>query len=290
MARDGEDAAFWQMTSRPALADACRRVRRNRSGAGGDGETPEAFAADLAESIGRLSRELREGSYRPGPLTRYPIAKPDGRARWLAVPSFRDRVAQSAAAGVLSAVAEPHFSPASFAYRPGRSVEHAAGMVTTWRLRGFVHVVDGDIADFFDSVRHDVVIDRLRAIAGYRTRRLVGLWLRGFGARRSVFTRRGLAQGSPLSPLLANLVLDPIDHLMDGRRVKFVRYADDFLLMARTPDAAEAARARLEHELAAIGLALHAGKTRLARLDDGVDFLGLRFQDAGIVRAGKAPV
>lgn len=279
MSVNGADPAdlFARMTAPEALREGFARIRRNRSGPGGDGETPEAFARDLDGNIARLCAELRDGRYRPGPLTRYPIPKPDGRKRWLAVPSLRDRIAQGAAAEVLGAHLDGGFSDASFAYRPGRSVEHAAGRVTTWRLKGFVHVVDGDIADFFDSVPHRVVIDRLRRRVPFAVRRLVGLWLASFGQRRWFRARRGLAQGSPLSPVLANLVLDPIDHALESRRVKLVRYADDFLLMARTAEAAAAARARMEAELKAIGLSLHAGKTRLARLDDGIAFLGLTF-------------
>jgi len=280
---------FDRLSAPEELLAGFRRLRRNRSGAGGDGETPEAFAADLDRNLLRLSGELRSGAYRPGPLSRRPIPKADGRTRWLAVPSVRDRVAQGAAAAVLGEAFDGRLAEGSFAYRPGRSVEHAAGLVTAFRLQGFVHVLDGDIADFFDGVPHAAVIACLRPHVDIRVRRLVGLWLAGFGRRRWIRAARGLAQGSPISPLLANLVLDPVDRALSGGRVRFVRYADDFLLMARSRPAAEAAGRRLVAELAALGLSLNPAKTRLTTFADGVDFLGLHFRGETVERRRAAP-
>lgn len=274
-----ECTVFASMTRPEALAEAFLRVKRNRGGAGGDGQTSAVFEADLKRNLAELRRTLLDQSYRPGPLRRYPVEKPTGGVRWISVPCVRCRVAQTAAATALSAAIDPFLSPASFAFRPGLSVESAAGAITTLRLQGFVHVAEGDIASFFDSVPHAVAIDMLRRFARYPFLRLVGLWLQGFSRNG-----RGLPQGSPLSPALANLVLDPIDKAITSRRVRLVRYADDFVLMARSPEAATFALARMETLLAGIGLALKAEKTRLARIDEGIRFLGLSFEGDGVMR------
>ena len=270
---------FDAMTRTDALEAAFARVKRNRGGPGGDGQSATGFGERLEANLAQLRGELAAHSYRPGPLRRYPIDKPSGGVRRLGVPAIRDRIAQTAAAWALSAVIDPHLSPAACAYRPGRSVETAAGLVTTLRLQGYGHVAEGDIADFFDSVPHAAVIAALRPYAGYPFLRLAGLWLQGFSR-----SGKGLAQGSPLSPVLANLVLDPVDKAVETRRTRLVRYADDFLLMARSPEAAATALVRMEALLAAQGFTLKAGKTRLARLDDGVQFLGLTFDGAKVTR------
>jgi CRISPR-associated protein Cas1 len=272
---------FVRIAAEPALLAGWRRVRRNRGGPGGDGQTPWQFAQRLEANVCRLARELAGGCYRPGPLRVSAITKPDGTTRTLAVPSVRDRVAQSSAALALAPIIDAGMSPASFAYRPGLSIEQAAALVTVYRLRGFRWVVDGDIAEFFASILHAPLLDLLEQIVGCRrTRALVALWLDGFSR-----TGRGLPQGSPLSPLLSNLVLSPVDRLIDGKRVRLVRYADDFLLMTRTREEAEAAAERIAHLIAPLGLALNRDKTRIAHLDEGIRFLGFCFERDRLARA-----
>lgn len=195
---------------------------------------------------------------------------------------MRDRVAQAATAHVFDEVFDSAMAPSSFAYRRGLSVEHAAGLVTVYRLRGFLHVVDGDIADFFDNVPHKAILQALTRAGCAKTRRLVALWLSGFGPKG-----RGLAQGSPLSPLLANLVLSPIDRAIETKKVRLVRYADDFLLMARQRAEAEKAAARMAELLHQLGLSLNSEKTRIATLTEGVQFLGLQFKGASVVREAE---
>lgn len=263
------------------LRDGWRRVRRNGGGAGGDGQEPRQFARDLERNIARLARELNDGSYRPGPLRVSRIAKPNGSTRILSVPSIRDRVVQSAAVIVLAPLLEAGMSPASFAYRPRLSVEQAAALVTVYRLRGFRWVVDGDIADFFPSILHAPLLALLAAaIDCRRTIDLVALWLAGFSR-----AGRGLPQGSPLSPLLSNLALSPVDRAIDGKRVKLVRYADDFLLMSRKREEAEAAAERIAALIRPLGLELNRAKTRIAHLDEGIRFLGYWFQSDRLGRA-----
>jgi CRISPR-associated protein Cas1 len=273
---------FAQIAAEATLRAGWRRVRRNGGGSGGDGETPWHFARRLERNIARLSRELTTGSYRPGPLRASMVVKSDGSMRPLAVPPVRDRVAQTAAVLVLAPRLDAGMSPASFAYRAGLSVERAAALVTFYRLRGFVWLVDGDIAEFFGSILHAPLIALLsQAIACRRTCDLVRSWLRAFSP-----VGRGLPQGAPLSPLLSNLALSAVDRQIENNAVRLVRYADDFLLMTRSREQAEAAVARMAELIRPLGLSLNRAKTRVAHLDEGVRFLGYRFERDRLARAG----
>jgi CRISPR-associated protein Cas1 len=214
-------------------------------------------AQGLDRNIARLSRELMDGSYRLGPLRLSAIDKPGGGCRKLAVPPIRDRVAQSTALRVLAPLLDAAMSRASFAYRAG--LEQAAALVMLYRLRGFSWVVDGDIADFFPSILHAPLLTLLAGeVDCRRTRALVAAWLKTFSREG-----RGLAQGSPLSPLLSNLALSPVDQAIDGKRVRLVRDADDFLLMTRTRPKAEAAAERIQALIRPLGLTLNRAKTRV---------------------------
>jgi CRISP-associated protein Cas1 len=273
---------FARLIDEATLAAGWRRVRRNRGGPGGDGQEPRHFARQLDRNIGRLSRELAEGSYRPGPLRVSRIPKADGGMRLLAVPSVRDRVAQTAAVIALAPVLEARMSAASFAFRAGLSVEQAAALVTFYRLRGLKWAVDGDIVDFFPSLLHAPLLALLAHAVGCRRMcALAALWLSGFSR-----AGRGLPQGSPLSPLLSNLALSPVDRLIDCKRVRLVRYADDFLLMTRTREQAEAAAVHMAALIRPLGLTLNREKTRIAHLDEGIRFLGYRFERDRLARAG----
>jgi len=271
---------FARIVNEQALLAGWRRVKRNRGGAGGDGQEPRHFARDLKRNIARLARDLAGGSYRPGPLRSWPIAKRDGGVRMLAVPTIRDRVAQTSTAMALAPMLDQLMSPASFAYRAGLSVEQAVALITMYRLRGFRWVVDGDIADFFSSIRHEPLLALLAQMVPCRpTCALIAQWLVGFSPNG-----RGLAQGSPLSPLLSNLAVSPVDRLIEGKRVRLVRYADDFLLLTRTRAEAEAAAATMSAMIRPLGLTLNPRKTRIAHLDEGIRFLGYTFMRDSLTR------
>lgn len=276
------------MVSPSALRHAWRRVRRNaRAAARSDRQDQDgvaAFAADSEQAIATLSRCLLDGRYRPGRLRRAVLAKPDGGRRVLAIPTVADRVVQTAAAVALDRLIDPTLSDASFAYRRGRSVAHAIGRVTTYRLWGCGWVVDGDIRRYFDTIPHGPL---LRALAGRvdcpAVRGLVAGWLAGFRrARVGKWGAYGVAQGAPISPLLANLYLDPVDRAIDRKTSRLVRYADDFVVLCRDQAAAQACRARLETVLATHGLALHPDETAVTTFDKGFEFLGHRFQGAAV--------
>ncbi|RME96635.1 MAG: CRISPR-associated endonuclease Cas1, partial [Alphaproteobacteria bacterium] len=266
---------FQKILSPDTLRRAFLKVLRNGGMAGGDGESGEAFAGALEANLARLAFEIEHGLYRPGPLRRFPIEKPGGGERWLAVPCVADRVVQTAAAEVLSAFLEPQFEDSSYGYRPGRSVRQAIDRVAFLRRQGYHWVVDGDIRAFFDRVPHDLLLRKLTEITGDPDlSALVGLWLESFSE-----TGVGLAQGSPVSPVLANLHLDALDEAFDERRtsLRLVRYADDFLLLARSREGAEKALAQVARELARAGLELNPEKTRIVRFEEALRFLGALF-------------
>lgn len=257
------------------------RVRQNRGAPGGDGETIELFAADAMARIVRLQRELACGVYMPGPVRGVQVPKKSGGMRQLAIPCVVDRVAQTAAAMLLQPVLEPEFEEESCGYRPGRSVAMAVRRVAALYRAGYRWVVDGDIDDFFDEVDHRRLLEDLaRHVDDPRLLDLVRLWLSSFSD-----DGRGLPQGSPLSPLLANLYLDRVDEEIRSEGVRLVRYADDFLPLCRSRRRAEAALARIAALLAKRGLALDPEKTRIVDFERGFRFLGRLFVRSLVLEA-----
>ncbi|WP_089269939.1 reverse transcriptase domain-containing protein [Puniceibacterium sediminis] len=264
-------------TSDAALSVAWQRVRRNLMRRARDGSGVVRLEMDPPSQVQALQQDLRLGLYRPGKLQRIPKHKNDGGVRWLCIPTQRDRVAQGALSDALDRRLDGLMSPASFAYRAGLSVEAAAGRVTMLRLQGWDWAVHLDIETFFDRVPHQGLIDALRDHTDFQTRSVLGRWLSGFGR-----WRRGLAQGSPISPVLANWYLSPFDHEMNRGQTRVVRYADDILLLTRSRTQAEAMRARAESALRGLRLKPNAAKTRIASFDEGIAFLGLWFTGSGV--------
>ena len=277
-------AEITSWASVPALSKAWHRVRRNRGMAGADGVSVAGFAGLGAPALAQLSADLTTGTYRPVRLWRVRKVKPCGGHRVLAVPAVRDRIAQAACAAALSTAIEPLMSRASFAYRPGLSVEAAAGRVAMLRLQGWTWAVHLDIQACFDSVPHKPLVRALRPAVCAQTLSVIGRWLCQVSWRGP-----GIAQGSPLSPVLLNWYLTPFDHAMNRGQVRLVRYADDMLLLARGADTLARATQRAGHALADLGLVMNPDKTRMAWLDDGQTFLGLRFDATGIRRVSAGP-
>ena len=277
---------FRAATSVPALTEAWIRTQRNGGGPGGDGESLTDFARNAEFRLARLSHELQADLYRPGPLRRVSVPKKSGGGmRVLSIPCVVDRIAQRAAAAVLSAALEPQFEDASFAYRPGRSVQQAVARVDLLRRQGYTWVVDADIRAFFDNVPH-APLRRKLAQAGVDTRLadLIGLWLDGFGPGGV-----GLAQGAPVSPVLANLHLDALDESFGPKGpVRIVRFADDFVLLTRCRPGAEGALARARDVLAEAGLELNLQKSRIVPYDQALRFLGHLFVRGTVLDSDEA--
>ena len=259
-----------RITDPTVLRLAWQRVRANHGAAGGDTVTAAAFARRLDQELSGLARAIAAGHYRPGPLRRVSIPKPDGGERVLAIPCVRDRVAQSAVLLVLQPALERRQSQASFGYRPARGVAEALDAVRRAHAAGLVWTLEADIVHYFDSVPHHRLLAELSIwIEAEDVLRLLAQWLTGFSP-----AGLGIAQGSPISPLLANLYLHPLDRLLVAAGHRPVRYADDFVVLSPAARAAEQAWRIAEGVLAERGLALKAAKTRIVAPGTPFRFLG----------------
>ena len=266
------------------LASAWRKVRANGGAAGVDEVSIERFAARSEEYLAELATALRTGSYRPQPVKRVDIPKGDGRFRPLGIPAVKDRIAQTAVKLVIEPIFETAFQPTSHGFRPGRGGHDALREVDRLIEAGHAFVVDADLADCFDSIPHEPLLARVEErISDGCVLALIGGWLgqdilRGLERWTPV---AGTPQGAVISPLLANIYLDPLDALMAAHGYAMVRYADDFVVLCTSRASAEAALALIRSWTASAGLSLHAAKTHVGdcrQPGQGFEFLGYRFE------------
>lgn len=256
------------------------QVEKNRGAAGSDGMTIAHAQSRLRPFLRGLRRELREKRYRPRPVRRCTIPKPDGGERALGIPCVRDRIVQTAVAKVLEPIFEAKFSERSHGFRPGRGCQTALEQVDRAVQAGYEWVVDADIERFFDTVDHQKLMQAVNEeIADGSVLRLIETFLQAgvLDGSTRIEVEEGTPQGGPLSPLLANLYLHPLDRALEAHGCEFVRYADDFVVLARTQAEAEAALRLIRQVLTELGLRLNESKTRVVHLDDGFDFLGFRY-------------
>jgi len=269
-----------QFTEDAVLNEAWHRVQRGGRTPGVDGVTAESFRRNAPVRLARLREEIRTGRYQPAPVLRVEIPKPDGSRRLLGMPTLTDRVAQTAAASVLSDRVALSFSSRSFAYRPFLGPRRAAFYLRSM-LPEAEWVVTADIAKFFDNVDHRILRAQLRnAGVDDRGAELIVRWLRAPVRRKDATFQplKGLPQGAPISPVLANLHLTGFDSVLEAGGFAHVRYADDFIVTAATRDDAERALRFVASYLSShLKLELKAGKTQLTRVVDGFTFVGYRF-------------
>ena len=261
------------------LRAAYEKVRAKRGAPGVDGVSVEEFGERLEENLLKLISELRARTYRPLPVKRVLIPKPDGGQRPLGVPAVRDRVLQQAVLAVLEPIFEADFSPHSHGFRPGRSCFSALRELYGQVRAGHLHIVDVDIEKFFDTIAHEPLIDAVaERVADGSVLRLIRLFLEALiqEGYRLVRPKAGTPQGGVVSPLLANIYLGQLDRALKAEGVAFVRYADDVRLLSRTPAGARKALKRTEEELSELGLRLNPKKSRVVSVHQGVDFLGYR--------------
>ena len=253
--------------------------------AGVDGQGCEVLERHLTQTIGELSRLLKAERYEPRSVKRVWIDKlGTNEKRPLGIPTVRDRVVQTALLYVLEPIFERDFAAHSYGFRPGRNAQQAISRVQALLEQGQTWVVDADLKGYFDSIPQDKLLEAVgKKIADGRILRLLEKYLRQ-GVLESGKdwqpTQQGTPQGAVISPLLANLYLDPLDHLMASRGREMIRYADDFILMCRSEAEAKEALAEVAAWVKQAGLVLHPSKTRIvdASQPGGFDFLGWHFE------------
>lgn len=269
-----------QVLAFATLRDAWERVRGNRGCAGGDGETLEQFEINLDTKLAALRNEVLKSTYEPRPLLSVIVESPGKKPRQLAVPAVRDRVLQTAAALVLTPLFEAEFEDCSFGYRRGRSVDQAVRRIMQYRDQGFRWVVDADIACFFAEIDQERLVREVaELVQDVRIIDLIRVWLGAPITDLVTIWRptKGIALGSPISPLLANLYLDHLDEALLGEDLRLVRFADDFLILCKHEEQAARALDLTEEVLGALRLRLNREKTRIVDFERGFRFLGVEF-------------
>jgi group II intron reverse transcriptase/maturase len=242
MAQHEGEGVWEDIFSRENLKVALRRVQRNGGGAGVDGMTTEELPGHLRAHWPSIRGKLERGEYRPSPVKRVEIPKAGGGKRQLGIPTVQDRLIQQAIHQVLSPLFEATFSDHSYGFRPGRSAHDAVKAARAHVEAGHKWVVDIDLEKFFDTVNHERLMARVRAVVkDKRVLRLVHAYLKAGVMVNGVVVERteGTPQGGPLSPLLSNVVLTELDRKLEERGHRFVRYADDCNIYVRSERAAK---------------------------------------------------
>ena len=289
----GDRLRMEQVVERMNALAALKRVKQNKGGPGVDGMTVEELSPYLVTHWEAIREQLLNGHYQPQPVRRHGIPKPGGGTRTLGIPTVLDRFIQQCLLQVLQPQFDPTFSEHSHGFRPGRSAHDAVRAAQKYIQSGLRWVADVDLAKFFDRVNHDVLMERLsRHLADGRVLGLIRRYLvAGVLAEGVVVERQeGTPQGGPLSPLLANVLLDEVDKALEKRGLRFARYADDLNVYAGSKRAADDAMATLKRLFARLRLQVNDAKSAVARAWER-KFLGYSFWVAPgrVIRPRVAP-
>jgi RNA-directed DNA polymerase len=266
------------------LLRAFEQVKAKGGAAGVDHQTIAMYEQRLEQHTEYLARTLKEGSYQPAAVRREWIPKPGSREkRPLGIPTVRDRVVEKALQDTLQPIFEREFAEQSYGFRPGRSCKDALRRVEQLLKQEHRWVVDADLKSYFDTIPHEQLLKLIEEkVADGRVLELIRKYLKqgALEEMRAWQPEAGTPQGAVISPLLSNIYLNPLDHLMEANGFEMVRYADDFVVLCRSEAEAQAALARVQQWTAEAGLTLHPEKTRIveATQPGGFDFLGYHFE------------
>lgn len=270
-----------RILSRENMIIAWNKVKANKGASGYDRMTIKEFPAYLKSHWIEIRSSLMEGRYSPSPVLRVEIPKPTGGLRPLGIPIVLDRTIQQAIYQVLSPMFEPVFSEYSYGFRPNRSAHQAVKQLQTYKMQGYKVAVDCDLSKFFDRVNHDILMSKVvKRVKDKRVLRLIGLYLRaGVIIDGKVYpTKEGVPQGGPLSPLLANIMLDDLDKELERRKHRFARYADDFTILVKSQRAGERVMQSISHFLEKeLKLIVNTTKSKVVLLEES-QFLGFIFK------------
>jgi len=259
------------------LCRAWEMVADNRGAPGPDGVRISRFRRHWREHLHRMKELVWAGRYRTGRLRRVVIPKKHGGRRVLKIPNVGDRVLQRAVLNVLEPLFEQVFLPCSFGYRPGRSLHNAVTAMLGYRDAGLVWVLDADIDDCFNHLNHARLRTALLDVVDdHRLMALIQQWLKAGRFSRNL--DRGVAQGMPISPLLANVYLHELDETLTASGLALVRYADDFVVLCATQKQEKRAYELVADTLARMHLRYEPTKTRITSFEEGFEFLGVAFQ------------
>ncbi|MDP2603602.1 MAG: group II intron reverse transcriptase/maturase [Deltaproteobacteria bacterium] len=266
------------------LKVAWQKVAANGGAAGVDGQSVKQFAARAEMYLKELSIALERGTYRPMPVRRVEIAKGGGKHRPLGIPVVKDRIVQTALKSVLEPIFEREFLGMSYGFRPGRGCKDALREVERWLKEGYTFVVDADLRSYFDTIPHARLMERVKEhVSDGRVVELIEAFLQQdiIKDMERWTPTGGTPQGAVISPLLANIYLHALDCQMKQKGYRMVRYADDFVVLCRNAEQAQAALAEVKAWVEANGLSLNAEKTHVGdcrQEGQGFEFLGYRFE------------
>lgn len=268
------------------MIESWKAVRRNRGVAGIDKVSIELYSLCTGTNLEKLMQELKTRNYQPKPLKRVFIPKGKGKLRPLGIPAVECRIAQEVIRRLISPIFEKLFHNDSYGFRPGRNCHQAISKVKEYLKEGYLHIVDADIKGFFDNIPHELIMAEVsNEIADGNFLQLVERFLKSGVMEEGQLkpTRKGTPQGGVISPLLANIVLNRLDHEFEKQGYKFVRYADDFVILCKSKEQAQEAldfaKSILEEQMK---LELSPEKTKICHLKDGFDFLGFHFSLNGL--------
>jgi RNA-directed DNA polymerase len=266
------------------LRAAWQKVKANGGAPGVDGQSVKRFAAQAERYLEELSRALKKGTYRPQPVRRVEIPKERGKIRRLGIPVVKDRIVQTALKFVLEPIFEREFLKLSYGFRPGLGCKDALGEVEKWLREGYTFVVDADLKSYFDTIPRAQLLERVKSkVSDGRVLELIEAYLQQDIVKEMErwTPTGGTPQGAVISPLLANIYLHPLDCQIRQKGYRMVRYADDFVVLCRSLEEAQAALAEVKAWVEANGLSLNPDKTHVGdcrQKGQGFDFLGYHFE------------